>query len=146
MSNGLPDIPRNMRKVQRRFEQWRSAHTGRSPIPQRLWMAATELAREHGVFHTAKALHLEYGKLKRLLGETSSAPKRRVKKAPASRARRARRTTPPPFVELFAPRPSSASECRLELEGPRGRMRVELKGIATAELVALSRALWDGET
>jgi hypothetical protein len=145
MANEFPDIPRNMRKVQRRFEQWRSAHTGRLPIPQRLWMAATELAREHGVFDTAKALHLEYGKLKRLLGETSSAPKWRVKKAPVSRARRAGSTTPPAFVELFAPGPGSAHECRMELEGPRGRMRIELKGIATAELVALSRSLWDGE-
>jgi hypothetical protein len=25
-------------------------------------------------------------------------------------------------------------------------MRIEFKGIATAELVALSRALWDGES
>jgi hypothetical protein len=33
----------------------------------------------------------------------------------------------------------------VELEGPRGRMRIEFKGIATAELVAMSRALWDGE-
>jgi hypothetical protein len=31
------------------------------------------------------------------------------------------------------------------LEGPRGRMKIEFKGIATAELVALGRALWDGE-
>jgi hypothetical protein len=33
MANELPVIPHNMRKVQRRFEQWRSAHTGRLPIP-----------------------------------------------------------------------------------------------------------------
>jgi len=33
----------------------------------------------------------------------------------------------------------------VELEGPRGRMRIELKGVAREELVALSRALWNGE-
>jgi hypothetical protein len=33
----------------------------------------------------------------------------------------------------------------VELEGLRGRTRIEFKGIATAELVALSRALWAGE-
>jgi hypothetical protein len=33
----------------------------------------------------------------------------------------------------------------VELEGPRSRMRIELKGVATAELVALSRALWNCE-
>jgi len=43
MANDLPDIPNDMQKVQRRFEQWRSAHTGRLPIPERLWRAATEL-------------------------------------------------------------------------------------------------------
>ncbi len=64
MANEFPDIPHNLRKVYRRFERWRSAHTGRLPIPERLWAAAAELAREHGVFITAKALRLEYGKLK----------------------------------------------------------------------------------
>jgi len=39
----------------------------------------------------------------------------------------------------------SAASAVVELEGPRGRMKIELKGITTAELVALSRALWDGE-
>jgi len=146
MVSELPDIPHNMRKVQRRFEQWRSAHTGRLPIPERLWRAATELAREHGVFHTSKVLHLEYGKLKQLLEAASLAVRRPVKRAPRSRARRARSIAPPAFVELIAPRPGSSPECRVELEGPRGRMRIDFKGVATAELVALSRALWDGET
>ena len=41
MASEFPEIPHSIRKVQRRFEQWRSAHTGRVPIPQRLWMAAT---------------------------------------------------------------------------------------------------------
>lgn len=53
MANELPDIPRDMRKVQRRFEQWRSAHTGRLPIPERLWRAATELARKRCTWITA---------------------------------------------------------------------------------------------
>jgi len=35
---------------------------GRLPI----WASAAEVAREHGVFGTAKILHLEYGQLKRL--------------------------------------------------------------------------------
>jgi len=167
MASELSDIPPNMRRLYRRFERWRSAHTGRMPIPERLWRAATELAGEHGVFHTAKALRLEYGKLKQLveaarrpeataparfrngpLGRRAASPgvSRPVKKAPLSRARPARSTAPPAFVELIAPRPVSSQECRVELEGPRGRMRVEFKGVATAELVALSRALWDGET
>ena len=56
MASELSDIPHNMRRLYRRFERWRSAHTGRLPIPERLWTAAAELAREHGVFSTAKAV------------------------------------------------------------------------------------------
>ena len=48
-------------------------------------------------------------------------------------------------MELITPRPGSAASAVVELEGPRGRMRVEFKGVATAELVVLSRALWAGE-
>ena len=61
------DIPHSMRKVYRRFERWRSTHTTRLPIPERLWAAAVDLAREHGVSRTAQALRLEYGKLRRLM-------------------------------------------------------------------------------
>jgi hypothetical protein len=45
----------------------------------------------------------------------------------------------------MAPSPGSFPGAVVELEGPRGRMRIELNGVATAELVALSRALWSGE-
>jgi hypothetical protein len=146
MASELSDIPHNMRRLYRRFKRWRSAHTGRLPIPERLWAAAAELAREHGVFPTAKALRLEYGKLKQRVEAAVPAAKGRMAKArtAAPRRTRSRPPRPPAFVELLAPRPGSSPECRVELEGPRGRMRIEFKGIAPAELVALSRALWDG--
>jgi len=131
-----------MRRLYRRFERWRSAHTGRLPIPERLWVAATELAREHGVFCTVKALRLECGKLKQRV--EAAVPAAKARAAVSRRSRSGLR--PPTFVELLAPRPDSSPECRVELEGPRGRMRIDFKGVATAELVALSRALWDGET
>ncbi|HEV2690171.1 MAG TPA: hypothetical protein VGV35_16550 [Bryobacteraceae bacterium] len=145
MTREIPVIPPNMLKVYQRLKRWRGSHTGRLPIPERLWTAATKLAREHGIFHTAKVLRLEYGKLKQLVEAANPVEKRQVKRMPLSRSRRARPIAPPAFVELIAPRPGSSHECRVELEGPRGRMRIEFKGIATAELVALSRALWDGE-
>jgi hypothetical protein len=110
------------------------------PIPEPLWAAAAELARDHGVFRIARALHLEYGKLKELAGQAGG----RNQTTTLSRTRTRPRS--PAFVELFAPpNPGSSLECRAELEGRRGRMRIEFKGIATAELVALGRALWDGE-
>jgi hypothetical protein len=143
MAKDESGIPHNLRKVYRRLQRWRSSHTGRLPIPEPLWAAAAELAREHGIYPTAKALHLEYGKLKQR-AEAAGVAKRRVVKVPAAVPRRARPTTPPRFVELIAPRPGSFPAGVVELEGPRGRMRIELKGVATAELVTLSRALWDG--
>jgi hypothetical protein len=146
MGNEIPDIPLHMRKVYQRLNRWRSAHTGRWPIPERIWTAAAELAREYGVFPTAKALHLEYGKLKERAEAAGPVVKKRgVKVRKRGRRRVPSPTSPPSFVELMAPRSGSLPGAVVELEGPRGRMKIELKGVATAELVALSRALWDGE-
>ena len=61
------EIPNNMRKVYRRFQRWRSLRAGRPPTPELLW-AAAEVAREKWIFPTAKALRLEYGKLKQTAG------------------------------------------------------------------------------
>jgi hypothetical protein len=160
VANQVRDLPPDIEKLDRRFERWRSSHTGRLPIPEPLWAAAAGLARQHGVFRIAKALHLEYGKLKELAGAVDQATKKRADKAVAalprtgqdggrSRAavlsRKRSRLRPPAFVELIAPSPGTSLECRVELEGRRGKMRIEFKGIATAELVALGRAWWDGE-
>jgi len=148
MSTQSPDIPRNMQRALRRFERWRGAHAGRLPIPERLWAAAVELAREHGVFHTARALRLEYGKLKRLLESASPAVKswgglkgrmlgRRVCALPL-----APHTA---FVELMTPPPTGLSECVIELEGRRGKMRIQWKGTSAPDLGGLSRALWESK-
>jgi len=144
MANEIPDISPDMQRLYKRFERWRSAHTGRLPIPERLWRAAAELAREHGVFPTAKALHLEYGKLKDR-AEALGQEKKVVRKMRSAIPRHAESTAAPTFMELITPRSGSAASAVVELEGPRGRMKIELKGVAMAELVALSRALWDGE-
>jgi hypothetical protein len=139
-----PDIPNNIQKLSRRFERWRSAHVGRLPIPERLWAAAVGLAREHGIFHTAKTLHLEYGKLKRLVESASPGAKARV--APkAARERRARSTAPPTFVELMTSPAVGLSECLIELEGRRGKMRIQWKGTTAPDLGSLGRALWESK-
>jgi hypothetical protein len=144
-ANPIHNFPADVQKTYRRFVHWRSSHTGRLPIPEHLWTAAAELAREHGINATAKVLHLEYAKLKekiQALGQGAGVGRSRTARLRLKRSQ----PRPPAFVELFAP-PSSGSslECRVELEGRRGKMKIEFKGIATAELVALGRALWDGE-
>ena len=82
-----------------------------------MWASAAEVAREHGVFRTAKILRLEYGKLKRMM--ESAAP---VRRAPA----------PAGFLELVAPQAAGLTECVIELEGPRGKMRIQWKGATRA--------------
>lgn len=128
MATAAPAVPAGMRRVCQRFERWRNAHTGRLPIPGELWAAAAEAAKTHGVFQTAKILRLEYGKLKRLVESP----------APDSRT-----TAPPAFVELMAPQAAGLAECLIELEGPRGKMRIQWKGAAAPDVNGLSRVFWE---
>ena len=132
MGRAAPDIPHGMRVLHGRFARWRKSHTGRLPIPDPLWAAAAEMAREHGVFRTAKVLSLEYGKLKRLTTESHAGPRRTARL----------RTPPAAFVEFLIPGTGGA-ECLIELEGPRGKMRVQWKGSTTPDLAGLSRVLWE---
>ena len=129
MATGPANIPQGMRRVYRRFERWRSAHTGRLPIPEALWASAAEVARKYGVFHTSKVMRLEYGKLKRM--------------AEAAGLMGCSATAPTSFVELVAPSATGLSECLIELEGPRGKMRIQWKGATGPDLAGLSRVLWE---
>ena len=115
-----------MQQVAQQFEQWRSSHSGRRPIPQELWNRAADLARQHGVFRTAKLLRLDFNKLKREMGPAQTP-------VPCP---------PPTFVEFLAPQPSGC-DCVIQLEGPRGKMRIEWKGATPPDLCGLSRALWE---
>src|ERR1039457_3822495 len=69
----LLEVPVGMERDYRRFERWRSSPRGRLPIPAALWAAAAVVAREHGVFRTAKTLHLEHSKLKGMIKSTKPA-------------------------------------------------------------------------
>ena len=113
-------------EVRARFEEWRKNRQGKSAIPDELWSAAVQLARKDGVNRTAAELHLDGGKLKRLMVEKTT----RGKPAPA-------------FVELLTPRAISIPECTIELEGRRGTVRIQLKGASTSDLAGFSRALWE---
>ena len=114
------EIPAKLKEAQERFEQWRGSHSGRRPIPESLWGLASELARQHGVFRTAQVLRLDYNKLKRRTPGTAST------QAPAaSRVPSFRRTDRTAATAI-------PCECTIELEGPRGRMRIEWKGTISA--------------
>jgi hypothetical protein len=146
MPRESPDIPPKMQKVLRRFERWRSAHTGRLPIPQRLWTAAVEVAGVHGVFQTAKALRLDYSKLKHLLESSGAGKRSAATRAAGVKSRRVRSEAPPAFMELLAsPTAAAVSECQIELEGRRGKMCIHWKGTAAPDLGGLGRAFWESQ-
>ena len=134
MPRNAARIPDGMRRVYGRFARWRKLHTGRVPIPDSLWASAAELAREHGVFRTAKVLRLEYGKLKRLAGASKKVARKGARGAESA----------PAFLEWLAPAAQS-SECLIEVEGPQGRLRIHWKGVTGAELAGFSRALWESK-
>jgi hypothetical protein len=95
-------------------------------MPAALWTAAIALARQHGLYPTARALHLDYGSLK----------KRRDAAGAAGVAA-------PAFVELLAARPTGLGPCIIDLEAPQGgRMRIEVSGVTVADLVTLTQSAW----
>jgi len=118
--------------VRTQFEAWRSGRARKSPIPDKLWSAAINAARQGGVNRTAQQLHLDAGKLKRLLV------------AADGRGRRAPRK--PRFVELIAPAPASSPECLIEFESAIGsKMRIRWKAAVPPDWTNLLRAWRDTE-
>ena len=80
-------IPEAIVQLQRQLDQFRSTQPRRTKLPESLWQAAVELARQHGVYPVAHPLRLDYTRLKERLGGS-----------PNSR----RKSTKPAFVELVA--------------------------------------------
>src|SRR5215831_11067678 len=116
-------VPAAMQEAQLQFENWRRGRKRGERIPESLWTTAVELAKQHGVWPTAKALHLDHSRLKRWVGNGEE----EVKSGP--------------FIEVIAQGPT-CYECTVEMEDGRGaRMRIELKG-AAADVAALSRTFW----
>ena len=65
-------IPEPIAQLQRQLDQFRSAQSGRTKLPESLWQAAVELARQHGVYSVAHPLRLDYMGLKKRLGGVPS--------------------------------------------------------------------------
>lgn len=118
--------------VRTQFENWRSGRARRSPIPDELWSAAIKAARQEGVNRTAQQLHLDAGKLKRLLV--------------AADGRRRRAPRKPRFVELIAPAPASTPEYLIEFESANGsKVRIHWTAAVPPDWSNLLRAWRDAE-
>lgn len=118
----------NLEEAKARFEEWRQNRRGKGRIPAELWSIAVDVARKEGVNRTARELHVAWDDLKRRTETTEEVPKQ-----PGS----------PAFVELVAPEAKSVPECTLEVEGRRGKLRIQLKGASAFDLATLSRELWE---
>jgi hypothetical protein len=118
--------PVSLERVRRRLERWRRtrAHL-RAPIPKNIWAGAVALARQHGLYQTARALPINYGVLKQHL---------EVADRTDSGARSG-------FVELRPMYPPATGGVVIEVEGPRTTVRLRLPGVEWPDLVRLSRAL-----
>ena len=118
-----PSRPILIERVRRRLERWRRtrAHP-RSPIPDTIWAGAVALARQRGLYQTARALRIDYGALKQHVAAADEA----VRATPA-------------FVELGPRTPRGAAEYVIEIDGPRASLRIQLHGVALADLAQLSR-------
>lgn len=119
------DLPAPLARFRARLDSWREAREGRC-IPEDLWSEAAELAREHGIHRTSRALRLNYNALRD-----------RVTPRAGGRA-----PSPPRFVDLA---PSSvlgmAGEGVAELMDADGRVvHIEWKGAAAPDLAAVAAA------
>ena len=127
MTGTSDSTPIGLEQTRRRITRWRETRTHRgAPMPAALWTAAIALAQQHGLYTTARALHLDYGSLKKRRDAAGAA-----------------RVAAPAFVELLAARPTELGPCIIDLEAPQGgRMRIEVSGVTVADLVTLTQSAW----
>lgn len=116
-------------RVQHRFDLWRKTRKRCSPIPETLWSSAVELAREHGLHRTARALRLNYYSLKKRFRWIAGAPCRPQREAT--------------FVELLPSGAAGPSACTIEMENAQGgKMKIQLQGLGGTDLAVLSNSFW----
>ena len=111
--------------------RWRANKAAAEPIPERLWGAAVQLCRTHGVSRLSRWLRLHHTTLQKRAGKRSAPRSCRPKLN---------------FVECRLPAGSlpgvSSAEYVVELPG-RGDVaqHIHVRGASVSEVAALARAL-----
>jgi hypothetical protein len=130
-TKAIGGVAGELAEVKRGFDQWRRSRARGRRIPEPLWLLAVKAAARHGVPATARRLGLNATRLEKQVQRL----------APAQAAQ-----DPSGFVELPWLGGAPLAECILEAEEQSGRkLRIHLKGPATAQAASLSRLLWTGE-
>ena len=128
MTQAAPESREDLEQLRLRFEEFRGTRTGRTRLPEILWQEAAKAARRFGVNTVAHELHLDWSKLKR-------------KMLKQDQPKVSRNKTPPTFIELIGATPGGLTSCLVEMESAQGgKLRLDLKAIATSELAGLIRA------
>lgn len=124
-------IPGPIEQLQRQLNEFRSTQPHRTKLPETLWQAAVELARQHGVYSVAHPLRLDYTGLKKRLDGVPSPQKKATK---------------PAFVELIADHPATMADCVIEFESSTGsKMRIQWKGSGAPDWASLVRTWREAE-
>jgi hypothetical protein len=128
--SALP-IPGAIEQLQRELDEFRSTQPHRKKLPETLWQAAVELARQHGVYSVAHPLRLDYVGLKRRLDGVPDCKKKAAK---------------PVFVELIADHSATMADCVIEFESSVGsKMRIQWKASTAPDWISLFRAWRESE-
>jgi|SRR5450631_1126204 len=126
---------RDLLRMRQRLDEWRGSHARGVAFPAKLWSAAGRVARRHGAYRAARALGLEYNKLKRMSGVIAGVP---------GKTKQPSKPDPMKFIELSSALPVSPSGCRLSLQNANGqRLQLEMApGAATEMVLQLCRSGW----
>ncbi|HTP34282.1 MAG TPA: hypothetical protein VMJ75_19020 [Candidatus Acidoferrales bacterium] len=119
-------VPEAITQLQRQLEQFRSGGPARTKLPESLWQAAVELARQHGTYAVAHPLRLDYTRLKQRLGGIPRQPRKQNK---------------PAFVELIGDGAAALPQCVIEFESAGGgKMRIQWRAAIPPDWMGLLRA------
>ena len=128
----------DVEQLGRRFEEFRRTHAVRSRLPQELWAAAAKLARRDGITATARVLGVDRPSLQKWTDRLEPRPSGKTR---APLRRRERGPGAAAFVELLAAGTGTNPRCLVEVESRQGgKLRLELQGLATSQLLELIRA------
>jgi len=129
---------RDLERIRQRLDDWRGSHKRGAAFAPKLWSAVGRVARRHGAYVTARALGLDYNKVKGMSGGVVARRpgKGKVPSIPEPDSMK--------FIELTGAFPASRSGCRLALQNANGqRLELEMEpGAATEVVLRLCRSGW----
>ena len=129
----------DVEQARRRFGEFRQAHAARSRLPKELWAAAAKLARRDGITATARVLGVDRPSLQKWTDRLE--PRASTKSPRSPRRDPLDGSAAPAFMELLAASTGTATSCVVEVESASGgKLRLDLKTIATSQLAELIRA------